>query len=570
MTIKNGAQIMIDSLLEQGVKEVFGYPGGSIITFYDELYKNSDKITHYLARHEQGAIHAAEGYAKSTGKVGVAIFTSGPGATNAVTGIADAYLDNIPIVCICGQVKSTLIGTNSFQEVDTNGITRSISKYNYLVKDINDIDRVIKEAFYIAKSGKPGPVVISVTSDVQAQKIEYVPPNKPIRKLHYEKTKNIDECVDKIVEMFKEAKKPVVYFGGGVLISGKKAVKQLNDFIINNNLPAVSSFMGLGSFPSEDKRFLGMIGMHGSYEANLTVYNSDLLIVIGSRMTDRATVNVDTFSKQSKKIHIDIESANINLNVSVELGIIGDIGEVLKKLNKKLSGNFKFNEWWSEIENWKLFNSPKYINSNKTIKPQYLIERISDLTKDKKNIFIATDVGQHQMWTAQFYKFSRPRQFISSGGLGTMGFGLPAAIGVQIANPKSKVICISGDGSIMMNIQELATAIYYNLPVKIVIVNNGVLGMVRQWQKLLFERRFSNTTFEKQSNFVAIAKAFGCKSATISSPDEIDGAIAKMIKSKKPYVLNVVVDDENVVPMVPSGKSFTDMLLTEDFKKYEE
>ncbi|MDR3289742.1 MAG: biosynthetic-type acetolactate synthase large subunit [Rickettsiales bacterium] len=563
MVVKTGSQIIIDSLLEQGVNEIFGYPGGSIIHFYDELYKNKDKIKHYLTRHEQAAIHAAEGYARATGKVGVAVFTSGPGITNAITGIADAFLDSVPVVIISGQVKSTLLGTDTFQEVNITGITRSITKYNYLVKSAEDISKVIKEAFYIAKEGKPGPVVIAVTSDAQAKQIEYTPKTTNIR-IKEKEPRNYVGLAKESIKMLKEAKNPVIYYGGGLIIAD--AVTELKELVNNNNIPVVSSFMGLGAFPVEDKNFLGLAGMHGNYKANMAIFNADLLVIIGTRLTDRATGNLDKYAKKSKKIHIDIEPAILGLNVPVNLEIVGDAKQILQEINKYNDVKLDLTNWWADIKKWREKNRPRYFSSDVIIKPQYLIERVSALTKDIPHNFITTDVGQHQMWTAQFYEFSRTRQFISSGGLGTMGFGLPAALGVQVAYPKSQVICISGDGSFMMNIQELATAVYYDLPVKVVIVNNGVLGNVKQWQELMYEGRFSETIFEKQTDFTAVAKAFGCESLEISEPSKLDDAIKTMLNSKKAFVLNVKTADEYITPMVPPGKDFSQMLLKEDFK----
>jgi acetolactate synthase-1/2/3 large subunit len=562
--ILSGSQIVIRNLLEHGVNEVFGYPGGSIINFYDELYKSKSDIKHYLTRQEGGAIHAAEGYARATGKVSVAIFTSGPGITNAITGIADAYLDSVPIVIIVGQVKTTLIGTDSFQEVDIVGITRNITKYNYLVQRAEDIDGVMKEAFYLAKEGRPGPVVVAIASDIQAKKIEYKKTELKIRKNNFQ-SKNVDDLIKNSLELIKEAKKPIIYYGGGIIIAD--AIKELKEFADYNDIPVVSSFMGLGAFPVEDKNFIGMGGMHGNYKANMAIYNADLMLIIGSRLTDRATGNLDKYAKKSKKIHIDIESATVNLSVPVDLEIIGDAKTILQKLNRENKSKTDLSEWWKEIKNWRDKNKPRYFNSEKTIKPQYLIERVSHFTKDIPNSFVTTDVGQHQMWTAQFYEFKRERQFISSGGLGTMGFGLPAALGIQVAFPNSQVFCISGDGSFMMNIQELATAVYYDLPIKVVIINNGVLGNVKQWQELMYESRFSETIFEKKTDFVAVAKAFGWEAENVFEPSKLDNEIKKMVESKKPYLLNVFTDDEYITPMVAPGKDFSQMLLKEDFLK---
>ena len=569
MTEKNGAQIMVNALIKQGVTTIFGYPGGSVLKFYDELFHNRSKINHILTRHEQGAAHAAEGYAKSTGNVGVVVVTSGPGTTNLVTGIADAYLDSVPLVCICGQVASNLIGTDAFQEVDTNEITKAISKHNYLIKKAEDIDKVIQEAFLTAKTGRPGPVIIAIPSDVQAQKIDYVESsidNKIIEPaIDYHE---LDEKISSALKLIENAKKPLLYCGGGVTISGKAAVKELHNLAKTTNMPVTLTLMGLGVYPATDPQFIGMPGMHGTYEANKAMSECDLMIAIGARFDDRVTAKIDKFSPNSKKIQIDIDPSIINKNVKVDISLIGDAAHILSAINKKISTIAKkdLTEWWNTIDNWRTKKSYDYKASKAVIKPQYVIERLYELTRDIKP-FIVTDVGQHQMFTAQLYKFEKARQLVTSGGLGTMGFGLPAAIGTKIANPDSMIICVSGDGSFMMNIQELATAKYYNIPIKVIILNNGHLGMVRQWQQLFCDKRYSSTVFEKKTDFVSVAKAFGCLGAEVSDQSNLDEAIKNMLESKDPFILNVFVDgEENVMPMILSGKAHHEMFFREDLK----
>ncbi len=562
----SGAEIVLRSLKELDVEYIFGYPGGAILPIYDEIFKQN-KIRHILVRHEQGAVHMAEGYARSTGKVGVVLVTSGPGATNAVTGLTDALMDSIPILCLTGQVPTHLIGTDAFQEADTIGITRSCTKHNYLVKDVKNIQNTIFEAHHIASNGRPGPVVVDLPKDVQNNKTKYnnnfIYTQKTDNNSHNSKLRNTD--IDKAVEMMMHSKKAVVYIGGGLINSGPNATKELNKFTGLTNFPVTSTLMGLGAFPASDKKFLGMLGMHGTYESNMAMHDCDLMINIGARFDDRITGRLDGFSPKSKKIHIDIDPSSINKNVEVELSLIGDASKVLNLINKKIKikkfKKLKLNEdkWWKKINSWQKKNCLSYENSNKLIKPQHAMVSLNKKIQDK-NFYITTEVGQHQMWAAQYIKFEKPKRWMTSGGLGTMGYGFPAALGVQIANPKALVICVAGEASFLMNQQELSTVKQYRLPIKVFILNNSYLGMVRQWQEFFHGSRYSESYTESLPDFIKLSEAYGIKGLRAEKPEDLDGVINEMINFDGPVVADICVDQkENVFPMIPSGAAHNEM-----------
>ena len=564
-----GAEIVFKALNEHGVKFIFGYPGGAVLPLYDEISKQKN-IKHILVRHEQGAGHAAEGYARSSGKPGIALVTSGPGATNMVTALTDAYMDSIPLVCITGQVPTHLIGTDAFQECDTTGITRPCTKHNWLVKDVNQLAETIHKAFHIATSGRPGPVLVDIPKDVQFQKGIYksskdieIDTYKP--KVIADK-KNIDEAIDLIIN----SKRPIIYSGGGVINAGTKASDALTEFTRVTNFPITSTLQGLGAFPGSDPQFLGMLGMHGTYEANNAMHECDLMINIGARFDDRITGRVDAFSPNSKKIHIDIDPSSINKIVKVDLAIVGDclsvLNDMLTTLKKKHSDFCNSNKenissWWKQINKWREVKSLSYKRDDKLIMPQYAVERLYELTKNQ-DAFITTEVGQHQMWAAQFYKFDKPNRWMTSGGLGTMGYGLPAAIGTQIANPGKLVVDIAGEASILMNIQEMSTAVQYKLPVKIFILNNQWMGMVRQWQELLHGKNYSESYTEALPDFVKLAEAYGAIGMRATTPKELDEKIKEMIDVDRPVIFDCLVKkDENCFPMIPSGKAHNEMIL---------
>ena len=564
-----GAEIVFKCLEDQGVKNIFGYPGGAVLPIYDEL-KNYKSIKHILVRHEQGAGHAAEGYARSTGKPGVLLVTSGPGVTNAVTALTDAYMDSVPIVCISGQVPTHLIGTDAFQECDTTGITRPCTKHNWLVKDIKDLPKIIHKAFEVATTGRPGPVLIDIPKDVQFKKTKYTKFKKQ-KKLNG-KSHNLfnQKDINELIKLMDKASKPIFYTGGGVVNSGPKASELLRELVHATGFPITSTLQGLGSFPGNDNQFLGMLGMHGSYEANNAMHDCDLMINIGARFDDRITGKIDEFSPNSKKIHIDIDPSSINKIVKVDLPIVGDVEKVIAStINtiKKIKPNFaksnkqKISKWWQKIQKWRSINSFDFVNSTEIIKPQYAVQRLYELTKNK-DTYITTEVGQHQMWAAQHYKFDKPNRWMTSGGLGTMGYGLPAAVGVQVAHPSKLVIDIAGEASVLMTMQEMSTAVQYSLPIKIFILNNEYMGMVRQWQELLHEKNYSESYTAALPDFVKLAEAYGCVGIRAKTPEELDDKIIEMINTDRPVIFDCLVDkEENCFPMIPSGKPHNQMLL---------
>ena len=562
-----GAKIVIESLIQENVKVIFGYPGGAVLPIYDELFKQK-KIRHILVRHEQAAVHAAEGYARSTGKVGVVLVTSGPGATNTVTGLTDAMMDSVPVVCLSGQVPTHMIGNDAFQEADIVGITRPCTKHNYLVKDVTKLAGAIHSAFFIAKNGRPGPVLVDIPKDIQTFKAIYKG-KRLTKKISYYKP-SLEPAVDDIDKMTKflsDSKKPIFYIGGGVINSGSKASVELFKLMKKTGFPCTQTLMGLGAFPMSDKQFLGMLGMHGTYEANMAMYNCDLMICVGARFDDRITGKVSGFSPNSKKIHLDIDASSFNKSVNVDLTVKGDLFKILKLVNDKISKknltfqSSKYIKWWNQIDKWRARNCLKYKQSKKLIKPQYALQRLNSLTKDL-NPFITTEVGQHQMWAAQFIEFNKPKHWMTSGGLGTMGYGLPAALGVQIAHPKDLVIDVAGEASILMNIQEMSTIKQYRLPVKVFILNNNYMGMVRQWQELLHGNRLSESYMESLPDFVKLAESFGATGLRVEKPGDVDDAIKEMINNKGAVICDVVVDpNENCFPMIPSGSTHNQMLL---------
>jgi acetolactate synthase-1/2/3 large subunit len=569
-----GADLLVKALIDEEVEVVFGYPGGAVLPIYDSLFKQN-RLRHILVRHEQAAVHAAEGYARSTGKVGVVLVTSGPGATNAVTGLTDALMDSIPLVCLTGQVPTHLIGNDAFQEADTTGITRPCTKHNYLVKSVGDLARSVHEAFYVARSGRPGPVVIDLPKDVLMNKHEYTPPPKVAvtHKSYRPQTQPDPKKIEQAIEMIAQAKRPVFYAGGGIINAGPKASKLLTQFVHLTGYPVTNTLMGLGAFPASDKQFLGMLGMHGTYEANLAMHGCDVMINIGARFDDRITGNLTKFSPNSKKIHVDIDPSSINKNVRVDLAIVGDAGIVLEELLKAWKAKQPkvdqkaLKAWWAEIDTWRARNCLAYKPNKQVIKPQYALERLYHHIKDKDH-YITTEVGQHQMWAAQFLKFEQPNRWMTSGGLGTMGYGFPAALGVQIAHPEALVIDVAGEASILMNIQELSTAAQYRLPVKIFVLNNHYMGMVRQWQELLHGGRYSESYSESLPDFVKVAEAFGAKGLRCDDPAKLDDTIKEMIDLKHPVIVDVIVDEkENCFPMIPSGAAHNEMLLGPDDKQ---
>ena len=564
-----GAEIVLKALADQGVTHIFGYPGGAVLPIYDEIFQQ-EKVKHILVRHEQGAAHAAEGYARSTGKCGVLLVTSGPGATNAVTGLTDALMDSIPLVCLTGQVPTHLIGNDAFQECDTVGITRPCTKHNYLVKDVNELARILHEAFYVATHGRPGPVVVDIPKDVQFAKGRYIGPTNIQHKTYRPKVKADQTVVREAVELMAHAKRPVFYTGGGVINSGPKASQLLRELVRLTGYPITSTLMGLGAYPASDRQWLGMLGMHGTYEANLAMHDCDVMINIGARFDDRITGKLDAFSPNSRKIHVDIDQASINKTVHVDIPVIGDCGLVLEDMirvwkNRQPSvDKAALKSWWEQIAKWRARDCLRYRHNKDVIMPQFAIERLYAATKDK-NVYITTEVGQHQMWAAQFFKFEEPNRWMTSGGLGTMGYGLPATIGVQTAHPEALVIDIAGDASVLMTMQEMSTAVQYRLPVKIYILNNQYMGMVRQWQQLLHGNRISESYMDSLPDFVKLAEAYGCVGIRCEKPADLDGAIHEMISVKRPVIFDCrVANLANCFPMIPSGKPHHEMLLGED------
>ena len=564
-----GAAIVFKTLEEQGVDTIFGYPGGAVLPIYDEL-KNHKKIKHFLVRHEQGAGHAAEGYARSSGKPGIVLVTSGPGATNVVTALTDAYMDSIPIVCITGQVPTHLIGTDAFQECDTTGITRPCTKHNWLVKDVKDLSKIMHKAFEVATTGRPGPVLVDIPKDIQFNKTKYISYKNKKQLSSKKNSLFTQKDIETTIEYFRKSSKPVIYSGGGVVNSGPEASKLLRELVRITGFPITSTLQGLGCYPGEDNQFIGMLGMHGTFEANNAMHDCDLLINIGARFDDRITGKIDEFSPKSKKIHIDVDPSSINKIVKVDLPIVGDVTNVLKsfiRTLKKKHPNFeksnkeKISKWWGQIDEWRDKRSLNFINSTKIIKPQHAVKRLYELTK-QEDVLITTEVGQHQMWVAQHYKFNKPNQLMTSGGLGTMGYGLPAAVGVQVANPGKLVIDIAGEASVLMTMQEMSTAVQHKLPIKIFILNNEYLGMVRQWQELLHEKNYSESHTAALPDFVKLAEAYGCVGIRAKTPDELDQKIKEMIKVDRPVIFDCVVDkEENCFPMILSGKPHNQMLL---------
>jgi acetolactate synthase I/II/III large subunit len=563
---KSGADILIETLIEQGVDTIFGYPGGAVLPIYDALFQNK-KIKHILVRHEAGAAHAAEGYARSTGKPGVVLVTSGPGATNAVTGIADAFLDSIPLVVLTGQVATNLIGSDAFQEADTVGITRHCTKHNYLVKDPADLADTVREAFQIATTGRPGPVVIDIPKNVQVATASFDKRNNGPQR--YKPASEGDlAAITKAVELLAKAKAPILYTGGGIINSGPAASALLRELAELTGAPVTSTLMGLGAYPASGEQWLGMLGMHGTYEANMAMNQCDVMVCLGARFDDRITGRLDAFSPDSIKIHVDIDRSSINKTVRVDLPIVADVGVALKQMldiwkGRKLPA-LKLDEWWARIKGWRAVNCLSYPASKAEIMPQYAIERLYELTKHRSPI-ITTEVGQHQMWAAQHFHFEAPNKWLTSGGLGTMGYGMPAAIGAQLGDPDALVIDIAGEASIQMNIQEMGTATQYRLPIKIFILNNEWMGMVRQWQELTYEGRYSSSYSDSLPDFVALAQAYGWKGIRVSKPEELDGAIEEMLAYDGPVMFDCrVTKNANCFPMIPSGAAHTEMILSAD------
>ncbi|UCI34019.1 acetolactate synthase 3 large subunit [Mesorhizobium sp. B4-1-4] len=563
-----GAEMVVQALKDNGVKHVFGYPGGAVLPIYDEIFQQ-DEVEHILVRHEQGAGHAAEGYARSTGKAGVMLVTSGPGATNAVTPLQDALMDSIPLVCLTGQVPTSLIGSDAFQECDTVGITRPCTKHNWLVKDVNDLAATIHEAFHVATTGRPGPVVVDIPKDVQFAKGFYVPPQIAPRTSYQPKVQGDLEKIKAAVELMAGAKKPIIYSGGGVVNSGPEASHLLRELVDLTGFPITSTLMGLGAYPASGKNWVGMLGMHGTYEANMAMHDCDVMVCIGARFDDRITGRLNAFSPNSKKIHIDIDPSSINKNVHADVPVIGDVGRVLEDMVRLWRATAKTDKkalypWWEQIAKWRGRDSLAFKMNHDVIMPQYAIQRLYELTKDR-DTYITTEVGQHQMWAAQHYHFEKPNRWMTSGGLGTMGYGLPAALGVQIAHPDALVIDIAGDASVQMTMQEMSAAVQYDAPIKIFILNNQYMGMVRQWQQLLHGNRLSHSYTEAMPDFVKLAEAYGGHGIRCEKPDELDDAIKEMISVRKPLLFDCrVANLANCFPMIPSGKAHNEMLLPDE------
>jgi len=561
----SGAEIFVQSLEDEGVEYVFGYPGGAVLNIYDAIGQHQGKLKHILVRHEQGATHAADGYARSTGRPGVVLVTSGPGATNAVTGIATAYMDSIPLVVFTGQVPTHLIGNDAFQEVDSVGITRPCVKHNFLVKDVADLAETIKKAFYIASTGRPGPVVVDIPKDVTINKAEYDYPKKVHLRSYNPVVKGHGGQIKKAMDLMLAAKRPILYTGGGVVIgNGSAALTELTRLL---GFPITNTLMGLGAYPASDKQYLGMLGMHGTYEANMAMHHCDVLIAIGARFDDRVTGNIEKFCPTAKIVHVDIDPASISKNIKVDVPIVGSVDQVLKEMMRQFNGSDRrpdkdaHDAWWKQIGEWRGMNCLKYEQGDDIIKPQFVVETLHKVTNG--DAFITSDVGQHQMWAAQYYPFDKPLRWVNSGGLGTMGFGMPAAIGVQLAHPDATVACITGESSIQMCIQELATIRQYNLPIKVITLNNHCMGMVRQWQEFFYGNRYSESGMEVHPDFVKLAQAYGLEGIEISKPGDVEAALkeAMAMKDKAVFMNFIVSDTENVYPMVPAGAGLNEMIL---------
>ena len=562
-----GSEILLQALADQGVSTIFGYPGGAVLPLYDALYQQN-ALRHILVRQEGGAVHAAEGYARSTGKVGVVLVSSGPGATNAVTGLTDAMMDSIPLVCITGQVPTHLIGNDAFQECDTTGITRPCTKHNYLVQSVDDLAQIIHEAFHVARSGRPGPVVIDLPKDVAMAVGAYSPPEKVDLKNYVPQLKGDASAIRQAVALMAGAKKPIFYCGGGVINSGPRASKLLIELVRASGFPCTLTLMGLGAYPASDPQFLGMLGMHGTYEANLAMHDCDVMVCVGARFDDRITGVLSAFSPNSKKIHIDIDPSSINKNVPVDVPIVGDVANVLEdmiemwKSSKAKPDQKALKSWWKKIDDWRAQDCLKFVQKGDVIKPQYAIQRLYEATKNLDEVYITTEVGQHQMWAAQFYGFEKPNHWMTSGGLGTMGYGLPAAVGAQVAHPDALVVDIAGEASILMNIQEMSTVAQYRLPVKIFILNNQYMGMVRQWQELLHGGRYAESYMESLPDFEMLAESFGAVGMRADKAGDLDGLIHEMLKTDKAVIADIRVEKlESCYPMIPSGAAHNDMLL---------
>ncbi|WP_192898640.1 acetolactate synthase 3 large subunit [Crenalkalicoccus roseus] len=563
-----GAEIVLQALKDNGVEVIFGYPGGAVLPLYDALFQQN-AIRHILVRHEQAAVHAAEGYARSTGRVGVVLVTSGPGATNAVTGLVDALMDSIPVICLTGQVPTHLIGNDAFQEADTTGITRPATKHNYLVKDINRLAETVHEAFYVAKSGRPGPVVIDLPKDILIGKGPYAEAPSAPHRSYRPQTEPDPQAIREAVRLLKRAKRPVIYTGGGVINSGPEASRLLTEFVRLTGMPCTNTLMGLGAFPASDPHFLGMLGMHGTYEANLAMHGCDVMLAVGARFDDRVTGRLNAFSPGSRKIHADIDPSSINKNVKVDVAIVGDAGRVLAALlecwrqDEAPQDRAALAAWWRQIDEWRARQCLRYEQVGKIIKPQHAVRRLFEITRETgRDTFITTEVGQHQMWAAQYFGFERPNRWMTSGGLGTMGYGLPAAMGVQIAHPEALVIDIAGEASILMNIQEMSTLAQYRLPVKVFILNNEYMGMVRQWQELLHGGRYSESYSAALPDFVKLAESFHGVGLRAETADDLDRVIREMIAVDRPVIADIVVDQkENCFPMIPSGAAHNEMIL---------
>jgi acetolactate synthase-1/2/3 large subunit len=560
-----GADIIVQCLAEEGVEHIFGYPGGAVLHIYDALYRQ-DKVHHILVRHEQAATHAADGYARSTGKPGVVLVTSGPGATNAVTGVATAYMDSIPMVVITGQVPRALIGNDAFQEVDSVGITRPIVKHNFLVEDVKDLAMTLKKAFYVATTGRPGPVVVDIPKDVTAHKTEFSYPREIKMRSYNPTIKGHGGQIKKAMDIILSARKPMIYSGGGVILSN--ASEGLTQFARTLGAPITNTLMGLGAYPASDRQFVGMLGMHGTYEANMSMHHCDVLIAIGARFDDRVTGNLEKFCPDARIVHVDVDPASISKNVKVDVPIVGDVAQVMAEFNKYLAENERriesgaLQSWWQQIEEWRAQDCLKYDRTSEVIKPQYVIEQLHKVTRG--DAFVTSDVGQHQMFAAQFYHFDKPRRWINSGGLGTMGFGLPAAMGVQLAHPDATVACVTGEGSIQMCIQELATCTQFGLPIKIINLNNGYLGMVRQWQEFFYEKRYSMSYMDSLPDFVALAQAYGHVGIRVDKPEEVTAALEAAVgeyKDRLVFIDFITDREENVYPMIPAGAGLNEMIL---------